>query len=444
MSSLIDRMKALPARAVAMPKNIKLFLFSVLVYGMAVEGISAVLLNLYLLRLGYGTEFIGTLNSAGLFVFALVSLPIGAVQNISSRKMLMIGLVFSMVGLIGLPLAQYADSWQAALLIGFRIMSMIGLSCYFVHQVPFAMEITKPVWHSRILSLTMATFSLAAFFGSWVGGLLPEWFSVWLALPLTDPRPFQLPMFVATAVVVPGLISVWMISEAAADDSSEAEKAEANSAVLKSAESRSSSHSRFGNWRAIIGLVTLIIVIRALQTSSVGIVNTFSNVYFDDFLNVPTNRIGLISGIGRLLGVPLSLTIPWLVGRYGNFRLVLISLGLIAVLLIPMAFIPSWQIAAVALIAINSMGSLRYLSFISFTMSLVTEKQRSLISGAGEMAIGVGFAASSFVGGYLISWYGYRELFLFGAAVTTIGTLAFWLIFRNRAATIPTDPVPAG
>ena len=408
---------------------------------MAVEGISAVLLNLYLLRLGYGTEFIGTLNSAGLFVFALVSLPIGAVQRLSSKRMIQIGLVVSLLGLVGLPLAEFMTAEKetlSVLLIAFRIMSMIGLSCYFVHQIPFAMEITKPAWHSRILALTMAMFSLAAFIGSWVGGLLPEWFGILLDLPLTDPRVFQLPMLFATLVVVPALIANWLISDSPVDEV--AEESETNPLN----ESESTNQSSFRNWRAIIGLVALIIVIRALQTSGVGVMLTFSNVYFDDFLNVPTSRIGFISGLGRLLGVPISLTIPWLVGRFGNFKLVIISLGLIAALIIPIALIPSWPIAAIALISINSMGSLRYLAFISFTMSLVTEKQRSLISGAGEMAIGAGFATSSFIGGYLISWYGYRVLFLFGATVTIIGTLAFWVIFRKRAAIIPVVPAPVG
>ncbi|MFT5196741.1 MAG: putative MFS family arabinose efflux permease, partial [Candidatus Promineifilaceae bacterium] len=201
--------------------------------------------------------------------------------------------------------------------------------------------------------------------------------------------------------------------------------------------------SPFGDWRLIVGLLALIVVVRALQTSGLGIIMTFSNVYFDEALLVPTSRIGLITGFGRLLGVPMSLTIPWLVRRFGNFNLVIISLGLIAVLIIPIAFIPYWPIAALALMTITSMGSLRYLSFISFTMSLVSEKQRSLVSGAGEMALGIGFSISSFIGGYLIAWYGYSAVFVFGATVTVIGTVIFWVIFRKRVTTIPATPAPA-
>ncbi|MEM7800826.1 MAG: MFS transporter [Chloroflexota bacterium] len=424
ISQLCEQIQSIPA-------SLRRFLISVVAYGIGFEGISTVLLNLYLLRLGYGTEFIGTLNSAGLLIFACVSLPIGAVQRITSRQMLLMGQVLTLIGLLGLPLALYVESGQGALLIGLRIVGMIGLSCYFVHQLPFAMEITSTEDHSKAMAITMAAFSFSTFLGSWLGGLLPEWFGAWLNLPLTDPRPFQLPMFVAALILIPAYWAIFTIKEPTREAFAVEEKEEDEAAA------------GFSGWRSIAGLVAIILVVRAMQTAGVGVSMTFTNVYFDEALGVLPSRIGLYSGLGRLLGVPLSLTIPWLVGRFGNFRLVHISLGLIVLLLLPMALVPLESVAALALISINSMGSLRYLSFIAFTMSLVSDKQRSLMSGVGEMAIGAGFSITSLLGGYIIAWYGYRELFLFGAAVTTIGAIAFYLIFRSRASSVPPRPKAA-
>ncbi|MEM7335174.1 MAG: MFS transporter [Chloroflexota bacterium] len=428
MKPLLKLTNNLRAELSGLPRNMRLFLINVLAYGATVEGISAVLLNLYLLRLGYGTEFIGTINSAGLFIFALVSLPIGAVQRFSSRQMMQFGQVMSLIGILGIPLAYYITEGQAALLIGSRILAMVGLSAYFVHQIPFAMDITKPAWHNKALSITMAVFSLAAFLGSWFGGLLPQLFGNLLNLPLTDARPYQMPMFLASVLILPAMMAIRLIPNQLTPEANDEEKAEETATGITV------------NWRHLVGLVAVILVVRMFQTAGVGVVNTFSNVYFDDALSVPTSQIGFISGLGRLLGVPMSLIIPWLITRYDNFKLVHISLGLIVLLILPMALIPYWPIAALALISINSMGSLRYLSFVGFTMSLVSDKQRSLMSGAGEMAIGGGFAVSSFIGGYLIAWYGYRELFLFGASMTVIGAVAFWLIFRGRARKLTAVP----
>lgn len=417
----MNRLTSFVALARSAPRNVKYFMFTVLAYGIAVEGISQVLLNLYLLRLGYGTEFIGTLNSVGLFVFALVSLPIGAVQRFTSRQMLVLGLVLSVVGNLGLPLAPFLAADPSFVLIGFRIVGMIGLSCYFVHQMPFSMEITSPKWHSRIMSATMAMFSLAAFLGSWVGGLLPEFFSRILAVPISDPWPFQVAMLTATILVAPAILIAMNITETR-DTATERELGATDQTSVWQAV------------RPIMGLLILIIVIRAVQTSGVGVMLTFSNVYFDDGLGVSTGRIGFISGFGRLLGVPMSLTIPWMMDRLGSYRFVYLALGVIAVLMIPMALIQVWPIAAVSLITINSMSGWRYLSFLTFSMAQVSEKQRSLMSGAGEMAIGAGFGTASFVGGYLIAWYGYRELFLFGSVMTMVGMILFWVAFRKRVA----------
>ena len=56
-----------------------LYLLGVALVGFALDGgIYSVLLNLFLLRLGFGPELIGLVNSAGTLTFALASLPAGA------------------------------------------------------------------------------------------------------------------------------------------------------------------------------------------------------------------------------------------------------------------------------------------------------------------------------------------------------------------------------
>ena len=57
-------------------RNVRLFLLSAALIGFTTSGgVQGVLLNLYLLRLGYGLDFVGQINSIGGLVFALFSLP---------------------------------------------------------------------------------------------------------------------------------------------------------------------------------------------------------------------------------------------------------------------------------------------------------------------------------------------------------------------------------
>ena len=59
-------------------RDVRLYLVTAGLVGFCWIGIYLVLFNLYLLRLGYGPEFIGTVNAAGSLAYAVFSLPAGA------------------------------------------------------------------------------------------------------------------------------------------------------------------------------------------------------------------------------------------------------------------------------------------------------------------------------------------------------------------------------
>ena len=66
-------------------RDVRLYMAARTLIGLTVRGgVYAVVLNLYLLRLGYGPELIGLVNGAGSAVIALLSLPIGALGSRSS------------------------------------------------------------------------------------------------------------------------------------------------------------------------------------------------------------------------------------------------------------------------------------------------------------------------------------------------------------------------
>ncbi len=48
------------------------------------------------------------------------------------------------------------------------------------------------------------------------------------------------------------------------------------------------------------------------------------------------------------------------------------------------------------------------------------------------MAAGLCFTALAFGGGYIITLFSYRSLFLTGAAITALSAAVFWLLFRRR------------
>ena len=88
-------------------RDVRLYLITSALIGFTVfGGIYPVLLNLYLLRLGYGPEFIGIVNASFPFAMVVFSLPAGVLgQRFSTRRMMIVGLGLCVLGSGLLPLA---------------------------------------------------------------------------------------------------------------------------------------------------------------------------------------------------------------------------------------------------------------------------------------------------------------------------------------------------
>ena len=110
-------------------RDLRLFLVSAILVSLAWDGIRAVLLNLYLLRLGYGQEFVGLVNGVGALAFALWCPPAGAMgTRWGSRKMLIAGVSLLTAGFWLLPLAEFlTGAWRTGWLLANSMLTYLGL-----------------------------------------------------------------------------------------------------------------------------------------------------------------------------------------------------------------------------------------------------------------------------------------------------------------------------
>src|SRR5687767_5747783 len=95
-------------------RNVRLFLLATAINGFGFFGIYNLLLNLYLLRLGYGPQFIGLVNAAGPLAFGIGSIPAGIVsQRWGSRRTLVASYVIVFITFALLPYAEFMSAtWQ--------------------------------------------------------------------------------------------------------------------------------------------------------------------------------------------------------------------------------------------------------------------------------------------------------------------------------------------
>jgi MFS family permease len=398
------------------------YFVAVVLVGFAFDGgIYSVLLNLFLVRLGYGPESIGLVNAAGTLAFAVASLPAGVIgARWGSRPIMLLGLAFLTVGSLLLPLADIlAPEWRLAWLLLNMSLLYLGLALYFVNTAPFVMEAARPEQRTYIFSLQTALLALAAFLGSLIGGFLPPAFAALLGTSTMQPAPYRYGLLIAGLAIVPAMLALHAARAPAA-------RRPAEPAVVAAAPAPLAA--------SLIGLLAMILIVRVLQVSGLAVTTTFFNVYLDSALFVPTAQIGLLLSVGRLLGIPAALATGALTSRYGSRAVVIGASAGTALSMLPIALIPHWGAAGLSLIGVVGLSGIRYPASMVYFMELVPPAKRATVAGLTEMAAGICFTAMTFGGGYLIAAFGYQSLFLLGAALTGLSALVFWRSFRAPPA----------
>jgi MFS family permease len=397
------------------------YLLVVALVGFVVDGgVLAVLLNLYLLRVGYGPEQIGLVNAAGMLTFAAASLPAGALgERLGSLRVLAGGIALMLAGSMLLPLADtLAAGLRLPWLVATIALVYLGLAAFFVNTAPLLLATVRPEQRTQVFSLQTAMLSLAAFAGSLVGGALPPLFAGWLGVGLDDPAPYRY------ALLVSGLALAAALAVALGLRPPGPGPAEAPAAPGAAGGARAAA--------PILGLLGLIALVRFLQVGGVAATTTFFNVYLDAALLLPTAQIGAILAAGRLLGVPAALATGWLTARFGKPAVVIGASLASAASILPLALIPHWSAAALGFVGLTGLSWIRYSASIIYYLELAPPPRRATVSGVSEMAGGLCYTLITLGGGYVVALAGYQALFLTGAGVTALSALVFWAAFRRR------------
>jgi MFS family permease len=418
-------------------RNVRLYLITTVLMGLTIfGGIYSLLVNLYLLRLGYGPEFIGTVHAVGMLGWALACLPAGRMgRRLGSRRSMMVGMGLAGLGYGLLPFAEGIPSaWRAAWILLAYLAGNILIALYDVNQGPFLMDSTTPQERDHVFSVQGAIWPLAGFTGSLIGGLMPGLFAGLLGVSTDDPAPYRYPLMIAAALL---FLAIWAL-KGAHDPVSQPVGAD-SAGHAGAPHEHASVGVTLASARYVVVFLSLVVV---LQGMGEGAVRTFFSVYMDAGLRIATAQIGALAAAGQLLGVPAALLMPLAAARWGRRRtFVWGSMGMMLSLL-PLALIPRAAAAGLGYMAMIATASIVRPALGIYLMESVPPSWRTTMSGATTMALGLSWAAISFGGGYLITLLGYPAFFLASAGLTGAGVVLFLANRRFRPiAAAPDGPV---
>jgi MFS family permease len=398
-------------------RDLRLFLVTSALVSFAWDGVRAVVFNLYLLRLGYGPEFVGLVNAVGALAFALWCLPAGAMgSRWGSRKMLIAGASLLTAGFWLLPVAEFvAGAWRTGWLLSTSALMYLGFALFLVNGLPFMMGTTGSKERTHAFSAHVALMPLAGFVGSLVAGWLPSTFATLLGVSLEAATPYGFPLWLAALLLIPGVLALLPTHLV---DSRRPRAIQPNAPVSPTG-------------RAPYGLVIAIALIMAFRFGGRGTVATFFNVYLDDGLGTSTALIGGLSAAGQLLSVPAALGAPLLLARWGSLRTIVWGTVGMALSVLPLALVPQWGVAGLGFVSASAWFSVTVGPIRVFSQELVAPRWRAAMASAFMLGAGLAFAGVSLAGGYMIVTLGYPSLFLIAAGLAAAGALLFWSCFRT-------------
>ena len=399
-------------------RDVRLYLMANALFGFVLfGGIYPLLYNLYLLRLGYNTQFVGLANATGALCFALFSLPSGMLGGRwGSRFTMVVGICMAVAGFGLLSQAELISTGtrEYFILITYSF-GVMGIALFIVNGTPYLMGITSSVERAPVFAMQAALMPFSGFVGSMLGGIVPDYLAEVLGVSLSDPVVYRYTLFIGVLCLIPAIFALL-----ATQDVRVGRKREAG------------DNSGVSNAPALpLAAIVITSLISVLHVAGEAAARTFFNVYMDKGLNISLSLISVQLAAGQLLAVPAALSLPFFSARFGIRRTVVLVTVVTALFLFFMALVSHWIVAGLCLMGIMAMASLRRSAFAIFHQELVPVRWRTAMSGATAMMSGMGYSAMALGGGYMIPVAGYSSLFLTGAVLTGIGAFLFWICFRR-------------
>ena len=378
-------------------------------------GIVALLRVIYVLRLGYGPEYVGIFSATGALTYMSMGIPSGALgARLGTRKAMLIGGVIVSVGMTLLPMTEFVPLTLRDLWPFFsQVFLTTGWSMFNVNLVPALMASTNEWNRNTAYALSSAFRETGTLVGTFIGGLLPGMFAGIFNHTLDSPAPYRFSLWVGAAMAALSLIPLSRIKKVAVPATrARADKPRNPVPVLP------------------IAMMAIYIFIRHAGWATC---QSFCNAYMDTDLRLSTSSIGMITSVVQVAAIIASLLTPRVMARYNNGGTLLITTVGVALSLLPLGLFPHWAAAGIGRIGYQVASAMWIPVLQVFQMELVDSEWRALTYGVTSMAMGFGFGSMSLAGGYIIAAVGYRNVFLLGAGLDLVAAVVLWGVLKQQA-----------
>lgn len=397
--------------------RVLLFLCHSLLFHIALLGIADILLNFYLVSIGYDTATISLLQSLPRLSGFLIGLPIGLIANrVGNRRLILLSTA-------GIALSVAATALTQSLAV-IALSRFLWGACFGANQVvkpPFMVTLTDRSEHTAQFAYHNLVAMLAVALGSALGGALPLIASAWLAIPgAAGLPPEEMPLAYRAAII--GAAILLLLSNVPI-----------LSMRVRVADGEGAAQASFGRWRSTpwrrLCRLTLPLFVFGL---SGGLTFPFFNLIFRELFGISDSAVGGVIGLGWLVMGLMPLLNPLMEARLGRAGALTTLMLISAAAFVGFRLSDSLAIAIVFYaLAIGIRNTMQPL-FQPLLMDSLDETWRNVASSIGLVMWNSGWFISTFSFGFLHSAIGVRNIMLVVAFFVVLNGLTIHVTARRR------------
>ena len=362
-----------------------------------------VLYNLYLLDRGFKEDFVGLIVSASAVGSVAGAIPAGML----ARRL---GLKESLLLCLALGSAISALRSVLATRASLLTLAFFGGAAFTIWAIcisPVIASLTNARNRSFGFSLIFSSGIATGFFGGELGGRLPGWL-VRIHPFITQQGSKQMALLIACAIVA---LAIWPASHL---------KLISTSASEKRFFPRSPFLVRFLPAMAAWSLVT-------------GAFSPFFNTYFSHYLQMPLERIGLITSVSQVSQALAVLAAPLIFQRFGLVTGIVYTQIATAIALASLAAVRGASTAAVVYVGYMALQWMSEPGMYSLLMSRVAPEEQTGASTLNFLVISLAQAIAAALAGASFVRFGYFVVLAAIAVVALSAALLFRVLLEGKS-----------
>ncbi|MCR4429004.1 MAG: MFS transporter [Caldiserica bacterium] len=387
------------AKFAKISKNCRLLIYFFF-FASTSSSIIFLLLNLYLLEVGFSKENIALFNSINFLGSGLMAIPLAFILENVPRKLPFIGSAL----VINLAFLGICFSQNFTLLAVLAFLAGSASSILNVLVLPFLTENSLPEERVHLFSLFSAQGWASSMLGSLVGGFLPTFVSQVLH-PLNSSWNYRGSILLALFISLLSLLFLLFIRE----------KPKKKGASINLEPAFPSGNPPKGAMPKFL-LIELIIFLGA------GLFMPFMNLYFSTVLKVGSGEIGLVFTIASGVALAGTMLSPILAEKMGKVKATFLCQALSIPLLVGLGLVFNFYAASVLYIFRLALMNMSNPLLDSLGMEIVPPQRRATFAGMMRTTQPLSWAAMGPLAGMVMERYGFSPLFFIASGLYLISS----------------------